>query len=202
MTVETASPQLPAPLAPGQGFADLMQGADTVSGASLFKDEGLNTLVGIPFLIHSITFRPGIIRDGIQQDYVSIEALLADAETMRRAIKRGQFTAVQAELLQPEENIILNDGSTGIFRQVVKYLNDNGYIALPEGPESGDKGNCRYDLPRTSWEGTAVEMTVENDGTLSDTTYPVRLFCPRGLRVSEYTSPVNPSEKARTFYLA
>jgi hypothetical protein len=45
-------------------------------------------------------------------------------------------------------------------------------------------------------------MTRDSDGTLSDTTFNIRLICPRGLRVSEYASPVNDRETARTYYLA
>jgi len=183
---------------------DTPSGADVVSGASLFKDDGLETLVGIPMLLHSVTFRTGTFDKarGYAADYVSVEALIADETELRRAMKRGQFTATQAELLQPEENIILNDGSTGIYRQLVKHLCDKGLIGIPEGPDTGEKGESRWDVPRSQWLGSAIEITRGDDDALSDTAFPVRLYCPRGLRKSEYVSPVNPRETARTYYLA
>jgi len=195
--------ELPAEVSPLDSWETLTEGAHTTTGASLFKGDALAQLVGVPCLITSATFRPGIYDkvSKTQFDYVSVEAMVAPVAELTKALLRGQITAAQADLLTPGETIVINDGSTGIYRQFTKYLSELGAIKLPSGDAEGEKGASRFDAPRNKWLGSAVEVTVQADGTFADTRFPVRLMCPRGLRASTYPSPVNPAETVTTYYL-
>jgi hypothetical protein len=197
--------ELPAEVSPLDTWATLTADAHTTTGASLFKEEALARLVGVPQLITSFTFRPGI-KDkatGTVFDYVSVESMIAPETELKRALRRGQFPVDTAELLTPGETVVFNDGSTGIFRQVTRYLESIGAIVLPDGENEGEKGASRYDRPREEWKGSAVPITRDNNGTLSDTRYPVRLMLPRGLRSSTYTNAyTSGDETATTYYLA
>jgi hypothetical protein len=199
------TPALPAEVSPLDTWESLTEGAHTTTGASLFKDEALARLVGVPQVITSVTFRPGI-KDkatGTVFDYVSVESRIAPQHVLVKAMKRGQFDASTAEMLDPNETVVFNDGSTGIFRQITRYLEDTGIIALPDGENEGEKGASRYDRPREEWKGSAVEVVRNADGTLADTRYPVRLVLPRGLRSSTYVNAyTSGDETATTYYLA
>ena len=196
--------ELPAEVSPLDSWESLTENAHTTHGASLFKDAALASLVGVPMVLTSATFRHGI-KDkatGIVSDYVSLEAQVAPQAVLMKAMKRGQFTTQTAEMLDPGESIVLNDGSTGIFRQITAYLESIGAIKLPEGPAEGEKGKSRLDAPRSQWAGSAVEVVQESDGTFADTRFPIRLVLPRGIRASVYTNEYTGDESATTYYLA
>jgi hypothetical protein len=149
-----------------ESFSDLIQGADVVLGHRLVKD--LRELLGVPFVIRRLVWREGLSPSGY---YVSCESVTAT-----------------------NEPIVFNDGSTGVYRQVVSFLEHKGLIGLKEGPEQGEAGKTRFDVPIEKWlppsPGKEALMT---DGL------SVRLVAPRGLRVSEYA--FNGSNEAETFYL-
>lgn len=149
-----------------ESFADLIQGADVVLGHRLVKD--LRELVGVPFVITRAVWREGLSPSGY---YVSCEAVTAS-----------------------NEPIVFNDGSTGVYRQVVSFLEHKGFISLKPGPETGEAGKTRFDAPLEKY------LTPENaKQVLMEDGLSFRLVAPRGLRVSEYT--FNGSNEAETFYL-
>lgn len=180
-----------ADYAPGQSFAELVTTSDVVDGADLAKDELKLALCGIPFVITRVVFRPGAARKA----YVSSELVIADADTLRR-----RRVNVPDMAFEPEQRVVFNDGSTGVYRQLVQYLEAKGYITLPDMPENGSYGETKYDLPPEQWtEINAGEISFDDDGR-GIYTKNVRLSCPRGLRKSEYQNDFNP-DGSTTCYL-
>lgn len=180
---------------------DLTEGAHEALGHDLAKDELLDALVGVPFMITHLTFRPGVpctvetplMAVGTHYAYVSAEIVVApESELKRRRVD------VENLPFDPLAQVVFNDGSTGIYRQLVEYLNTIGAIELPDGPEQGKKGESRYDLPPWFWSGLRAGTYTEADDSVEGDpsgTYEinVRLKCPRGLRRSEYDSPFGPA---------
>lgn len=148
----------------GDSFSSLLAGADYVEGYRLAT---CAELVGKPFVITGVRFNPGVGASGF---FVSCEAVTAD-----------------------NEPVIFNDGSTGIYRQIVAYLTGKGEVDPGPGEESGPSGTCRWDNPLTKW------VSPKNaDKVAKDNGFPVRLVAPRGLRVSEYDWN---GQLAETYYL-
>jgi hypothetical protein len=145
---------------------------DAVKGSDLTdKDQ----LVGVPLIITAVTFRRGIVgADGTVRDYVSIEAKTQDGD------------------------IVFNDGSTGIRRQIVAYLVKKGAIDLGDVASNSD-----YDKSMYQWQTPEIRLELEDvkhvtfralpDGT------PIALMAKRGLRVSSYDWNGKDTE---TWYLA
>lgn len=195
---EVARPltNLPA-LSPADSWTDATSGADKVFGHDLAKNELLDALVGIPFLIHHLTYRAGAMRGTPPEraDYVSVECMIAPADELRR--RRVNLDTLPFE---PGSTVVFNDGSTGIYRQIVVYLAEKGFISLPEGKTEGGLGETIYDLPAAKWAGIHAGITTDNDGH-TDYSVNVRLICPRGIRRSEYPNAYVPGEDAVTRYL-
>lgn len=162
--------------------------AAEVLGYSLYggkeNDRKLDALVGVPFVITGISFREGdiipalgtLLPDGTRdkespRDYVSLECLIHPdyAPTFKR------------------KYIVFNDGSTGIYRQIVAFLASRGEFPLNESlPESGDANTTRYDISLSHGPDEPEE-------------FKGNLRCPEGLRKSEYKGPAGDSV---TWYLA
>ena len=178
--------------------------ADEVEGHDLLRDDALYDVVGVPFMGFKAIFRDGIQRKGAtyRDDYVSLELRVAPAaviiatltriQSRRKSYKVPELTAEQLATL-PGEQLVINDGSTGVFRQVMEYLWAKELIKLPEGPETGEKGDCIFDLPRSEWLDGAEAATTGID---------IALRCSRGLRFSDYSNEYTGDEKARTWYIA
>ena len=174
---------------PMREWQSLASQADEVIGYSLIggkeNEQTLRMLVGVPHIVESLTFRRGDVNvaakgePAMYRDYVSVSALVhpMDAPKFKRP------------------RVVYNDGSTGIYRQAVKYLVSKGLVTVDESlPEEGEAHSTRYDLCYTS-------ERVTPDGTVA---YPavefqVSLVIPEGLRVSEYKNNYGDSE---TYYWA
>lgn len=169
--------------------------ADEIEGHDLVKEEALFALVGVPFIITRVTFHDGIQTKGspYRSDYVSVELRVAPASFIAARLAAGRLTAEAASKVEPGEMLVVNDGSTGVYRQIVQYLAAKELITLPEGAEEGEKGETIWDLPRSLWEEGADDATKGID---------VALRCARGLRFSEYSNAYTGDDKARTWYLA
>lgn len=182
------------PYAPGvEDWGTLISNADEVTGFELISGEAADKLIGVPFVITRAVFRDGVQRAGspYRDDYVSCEAVVAPQEVLAQRARRGRLDLDEISV-DPGEHIVFNDGSTGIYRQIVQYLEAKGMIVLPAGPDVGGKGESRFDLPRSQWDEGDEQATSG---------FNIRLHCPRGLRYSEYTNDYNP-DGSKTRYIA
>lgn len=157
-------------------FAELSSGADTVLSRSVFSSkEDKTLLVGVPFIVTGITFRPSDMQVG--KDYVSLEAITVH-----------------------DEQIIINDGSTGIRRQIAEYLSRKGFVTLG----TPDDDMSEYDTPISTWGTTdhAAFVTDEETGkTLLVVQGIVQLKVMKGLKRSDFVQTAN-RPAGTTFYLA
>lgn len=169
---------LPAvmPTLPGQSFSDLAA-PDSLTGmtdtADLLEKQGL---VGTPFIITAVTFRPGYPipgRPGILGDYVSVEVTTYD-----------------------NRRVVFNDGSTGVRREIVEILVNSGTVTLGKD-QSLDTRYQEWDSDKVSgtWK-TGDMLYIDTVGAR-----PMRHLCRKGLRESVYQLPELP-EESHTFYLA
>jgi hypothetical protein len=149
-------------------------------------------LEGIPLVIIGATYREGFPRDGRVGDYVSVEAVVADKDTLNLP----QFRHINQDAMTvfPNEPVVFNDSGTGIRRTLTELFNTMGLIHVGDLGK-GEKGNV-FDRPMQFWDGgeelAATGIHADPDGV------PFRYVAIRGLRKSEYESPYGP---ATTFYL-
>jgi hypothetical protein len=190
MTVDTTD------LTPAESYwAEVTREADTVEGADLEK--GAN-LIGVPFCITKAVFREGdFLNQGVTGWYVSLEALIAPAREVARAYQRGRIPEGTALSVEPGESIIFNEGGTGVYRQVIAYLEAKGMVKLPDPdkPEGGSWGESRYDAIPSNWPEHSGIF-----GPNAEVIFDIRLLCPRGLRQSEYEN--EHTKQGVTRYLA
>lgn len=179
-----------APTPAGLSFRELAVGADAVHGHDLEQDK--SALIGVPHLITGVVYRDGMLRNKQPTNYLSVEATIADWDTLYNRFQRGRITEDQLRRFSPNEAVVYNDGSAGIARQITAYLHDRELIQVPDGPEVGEVGECRWDVYRAQW---IKGFDVDNPSPRFD----IRLLCLRGLRVSEYEYGTG---EAATFYLA
>jgi hypothetical protein len=153
-------------------------------------------LTGLTFVCVNAIYRPGFMKDSIQGDYVSLESVVADRDTINLPQVRQSYAEAHGGAVDlfvfPNEPIVINDGSTGVRRTITKHLHDVGMIDV--GGKESD-GLARFDRPFTLWKSGADEAQVGfasyPDGK------PFRYLAPRGLRRSEYEYQGMP---ATTFY--
>ena len=175
-------------LSPAEAYwADVTQDADRVDGADL--ERGAN-LIGVPMCITKAVFRQGgFLNQGITGWYVSLEAVIAPAVEIARAYRRGRIPEDTELTVQPGEDIVFNEGGTGVYRQIVQYLEAKGLVTLPEGPELGKYGDSRFDTLPPEWTvnvediQSVTRIAPDGERTL---TFDIKLLCPRGLRQSKY----------------
>lgn len=178
---------------PDMDFRKLASEAtDFTKGFRLVEDK--DVLAGVPHVITTLTFREGYSTTAGPGDYVSIEAVVADRDTLSSNPVRHYLPAAVDELaVYPNEAIVYNDGGTGVRRACVKMLHDIGVIdvGVPEGDENP------FDRPYQLWasgsELAATGITADLNGR------PLRYVVVRGLRRSDYTSPYG---EATTYYFA
>lgn len=184
-------------------FAELSANATfTFDTGTLERDKAV--LIGVPHVITRATFRPITLgRDGEpQRGFVSLECKIADIKTLEMAVNRSWIPGVDnlsALSFIPEENIVYNDGSTGIRRQIVQMLT---HFELIEPGVISEKSD--FDRPWTEWDSFA-SYSMQSDGN----TPPVQVTIPdfpdlrvpivHGLRASEYDAF---GQAATTYYLS
>ena len=198
--VEEAAPFNPVT----DNWETVVSGADEILGHDLAKDANLDALEGVPFLITKVVFRPG--DKGKRESYATLEIVLASQQLMER-----RNVNLNTLPFDPGDLVVINDGGTGIYRQIVAYLHAKGFVALPEplvvngkGPRWDEKAKemvyaCSYDLPPNAWtDVNAGDMRYDDDGKPIYTAN-VRIFAKRGIRVSDYS---NDFGEGKTRYLA
>lgn len=166
-------------------WADVTHGADRVDGADLEKG---SNLVGVPFCITRAVFRQGdFLNQGITGWYVSLESVIAPATEIARAYRRGRIPDGTQLTVEPGEDVVFNEGGTGVYRQIVAYLEAKKLITLPEGPEQGKYGDSRYDTLPPEWQvADSADVSLDSETGKPSVSFDIRLLCPRGLRESEY----------------
>lgn len=178
-------------------FADLANQATVIDTGTLEKDK--NTLIGLPHVITRVTYRP--CPPDQERGYVSVEAVVADADTLESAIRRGwipgNFASVAALPYMPEERIVYNDGSTGIRRQLTTILHAQGYLNV-----GAVEDGSAFDRDWMEWE-TFTQSSEQNwqseKVVIPDFSNIRPILITHGLRVSEYDMN---GRDATTFYLS
>jgi len=192
--IETYNPAL-------HSWADLRAESDEVLGYDLAKDALLDALERIPFMVTRVQSRPGAVhRDTSGADkqyaYFSLECRIAPEEDLLR--RRIDLATMP---FRPDDHVVFNDGSTGIKRQVMAYLQAKGFIELPDGSVGGKFGESIYDLPPGDWSDVKVGELIFDENGFANYSANLRLFVPRGLRISTYNSDFNP-DGGKTRYFA
>lgn len=189
----------------GGSWEDETAGVFEFPGFMLLKEEVTNSLEGVPFMIVGVTYRPGIPRPGAKGEdptptaYVSIEARIGPRDLLTR--KRVDLNSLPFD---PDDHIVFNDGSTGVRRQITKTLAAMGWIKLSGERiiDSGKMGECSYDQPPTEWADVHFgEIRFDETGG-GIYQAPIRLKCPRGLRLSDYENEFTNGQQATTRYIA
>lgn len=183
----------------GEAYGDLVATAAVLPGGDLVKGDALT---GVPFVTTAMTFRIGDYLSAVTKvrgAYVTVECVTGDARAFSKALRRGRID--ENCPIDPDEEIIFNEGGTGAYRQAVHVWEGLGWLKLPDGPDGGPYGESRLDTPLSEWEITdhavSTGVTSEGDRVFSA---PVRLSCPRGLRASEYENEY--TKEGRTRYFA
>lgn len=173
----------------------IFEGGDIVPSSGLdldiFKDAKLDSLIGIPFAVLGGTFRERIV-DGKYSDFVTLICVIASVNTLTKRKIRYQNT----EIWFPEQTIGINDGSTGIRRQIVAHLHNKGIIRAVEANaeivESGKRGECTWDTRLGEWDMRSGEHEITADKETGadlmvwDFALESALVAPKGIRRSEY----------------
>jgi hypothetical protein len=142
---------------PEEEFYAIAQDSEIVQEHYQAIDKEL--LVGIPIAFKEITYYAGRGEwaPGIRNDMVSIRAITAPQKVLDQMGINVPFG------VNPGSKVIINDSSTGIYRQVTKILHDKGLIevdtSIGQNTLRGSHGSSCFDQPRSEWinEGNASE---------------------------------------------
>lgn len=129
-------------------------------------------LLGIPFIVLSAHFQSP--QPNRPRGYVTMEIVVAPKDRIEEQISYGRVATgvgpdaystfdawLQAYGLQPGSKIIVNDGSTGIRRQIVEMLHTAGTIDVGFTPEERrSEGRFVFDRPWTEWADTGNLVSV------------------------------------------
>jgi hypothetical protein len=188
---------------PGEDWQSLVGRADEILGYDLARDETADDLVGVPFIMTRLVFRPGVMRDKERQSYVSAEVRIAPAldlrliNSRRESSRLPRINDLDSLAFGPDSHVVFNDGSTGVYRQAVKLLVAKQYITLAQPiVEAGGYGECSFDQPPGRWTGYLKGNAIDQDGFIGYTA-DIALFCPRGLRLSLYENDYTQTGKTR-----
>lgn len=195
----------------GESWDALLETAHEVSGADFTKGD---VLTGVPFLVTQIVIRNGdyphgrfkdgkLIADtgcGSTHPYAYMRAVIGPERDILKAVARGRLTEEASKLIDPGEQLGWLEAGTGVYRNIVAYLESQGFFTVPEGPVNGPFGESRFDSLPAQWDFTGKgDLRYDNTGEPVFTAN-VRLHFPRGLRVSEYENEY--TKEGRTRYPA
>ncbi len=181
-----------------------------VSGADFTKGD---VLIGVPFGLVQIVIRQGDYRHGRfskgeliegtgcgqAHPYMYLRAVIGPEHEIQKAVARGRLTEEASKLIDPGELLGWIEAGTGAYRQILAFLESQGYVELPEGRPDGAFGESRFDSLPSEWNFHKGDLRYDSDGQPVYTTN-LRLKFPRGLRVSEYDNEY--TKEARTRYAA
>jgi hypothetical protein len=186
------------PVYQGESWKTLTADAHEVFGADLEKGD---QLTGVPMCLIMATFRRGDItsvKTGVKGFYVSLDTIIAPKADLDKAFRRGRITAENMDTLSPGEHLVFNEGGTGVYRQIVAYLEASGRIKITSDlPAEGVYGESRFDISPETWEvDESAEFKRGDDGQLA-VAFSIRLLCPRGLRASDYENEYTKTGRTR-----
>lgn len=201
------------PNAMGIDFDTLASESVSLPGHELADDALLDALVGVDFIITKVNFRKGLARrdDNMWKTktghgtgaYVSLEVKTNPAQSLvsinraRNACNMTPLVSLEGLGFNPGDEFVINDGSTGIYRQTVAILAMTGFIEIPDGPLEGKSGQTAFDTIPEEWPDISVgDVRFDSDG-FATYSANVRVRAKRGIRVSEYESEFNPDSKTR-----
>lgn len=161
-------------------------------------------LTGIPFMVRMATYREGGYGEflpGKQNNFLTLEAIVLDqaaideSEAQRKSMRNAAGLDPDAPVrFAPFERIIVNDGSTGLYRAMTMALHAKKLIQvdydLGADSERGAKGSSIYDEPMACWK-KGEEQALKG--------IEVNFVAPAGLRPSLYNYG---GKDAITFYFA
>lgn len=184
-------------------FDDATERSDRTTGGILLTGDAVSQLIRIPFAIIGGTFRVAnerfVADEKVNGDYVSLECVISDERKMRAS-------GIDLSTLSfgPLDVVRFNNGSTGVRRQMVRYLAMKEYIKVQSDKtplvESGALGESSYDIPFHMWESFNIgTLREEGEEPVWDFKIPRLFVASRGLRASTYE--VNKKD-VTTFYLA
>jgi hypothetical protein len=168
--------------------------AEATGAAAGFRLVAKESLLGIPHVIVGVTYREGFPRKGVVGDYVSVECVTADNETMNRYMVKA-YQRANVESIWPNEPLIYNDSGTGIRRALTAMFHQLGVIDVGEPEVEGSAYDRAFQFWIEGADEAAAGITAVPYGT--NQTQPFRYVVARGLRVSEYEFQGSPAE---TFY--
>lgn len=166
-------------------------------------------LEGIPFGIISATYREGFARtikgNKLKADYVSLEIMIADEKALNESGVDWKNRGIK-----PLDIRILNDGGTGIRRQMTRYLHVRSYAMITSVgedmiTESGKLGESDYDIPFAYWVKIfkgVMSKTVDGKDNIYEVEFERMVISNRGTRSSKYENPEKKGEIVTTWYLA
>jgi hypothetical protein len=188
----------------GEDWTSLVDHCDEVLGYDLARDETADDLVGVPFVVTRVQFRPGVMRGKQRQAYVSCEVRISphldlrQINTRRVSSRLTSLASLEGLAFGPDTHVVFNDGSTGVYRNIVKYLAARGFIALKEPVvEVGSYGESSFDQPPSGWVSVSHGQTAVDDDGFTAYAADIRLFAPRGLRLSLYENDYTQTGKTR-----
>lgn len=158
-----------------------------------------DALIGVPHVVIGVTYREGFPREGKAGDYVSVEAVVADANTLASLPVQSQLP--DKLTVFANEAVVYNDSGTGIRRYFTELFHNAGIINVGRfDPAKVASENNPFDRPYQRWAEGADRATT---GIVADTKGEAfRMIAMRGLRRSDYewTPPEGKPQPATTFY--
>lgn len=181
----------------GESWDALKASAHEAEGSEQVKAD---LLKGWPFIAVYGTIRRGdyihVGGCGKNHPYMYLTTVIGDDSEIARAIRRGRIAEENAGDFVPGEVIGFVEAGTGLYRQVLAYLESQDYIQFPEGPSDGAFGESRFDSLPESWGFLKGDLKFGPDGEpVWDANF--RLYFPRGLRISEYENEFTKQGKTR-----
>ncbi len=185
----------------GESWDFMAETAHQVKGADFTKGD---VLLGVPFMAVSMTLRQGDFKHkecGKPHPYMFVTAVVGPERDIQRAVKRGRLSEEDSHLIDPGEVLGFNEAGTGVYRQILAYLESQEYIRFPEGPADGAFGESRFDSHPDTWDFAKGDLRfASTEGHTGEPVYTAnfRLLFPRGLRLSEYSNEY--TREGRTRY--
>jgi hypothetical protein len=161
--------------------------------------ENKDHLIGVPHVVIGVTYREGFPREGKAGDYVSVEAVVADAKTLDSLPVRSQLKGELA--VYANEAVVYNDSGTGIRRYFTELFHNASIINVGKfDPAKVASELNPFDRPYQRWTEGADRATTGIVADLNGEAF--RMVAMRGLRRSDYewTPPEGKPQPATTFY--